>query len=71
MSVYLKEGLTLKSGERMRIEVQHHCSDFNSYRAARVKSLFQRGERLRLGKDGRTTHRKPGMANRTDCRSIR
>ena len=24
----------------MRIEVQHHCSDFNSYRAARVKSLF-------------------------------
>ena len=24
----------------MKIEVQHHCSDFNSYRAARVKSLF-------------------------------
>lgn len=24
----------------MRIEVNHHCSDFNSYRAARVKSLF-------------------------------
>ena len=24
----------------MRIEVQHHCSDFDSYRAARVKSLF-------------------------------
>ena len=25
----------------MKIEVQHHCSDFNSYRAARVKSLFR------------------------------
>nr|DAR27447.1 MAG TPA: hypothetical protein [Caudoviricetes sp.] len=24
----------------MRIEVKHRCSDFNSYRAARVKSLF-------------------------------
>jgi GNAT superfamily N-acetyltransferase len=24
----------------MKIEVSHHCSDFNSYRAARVKSLF-------------------------------
>lgn len=24
----------------MKIEVNHHCSDFNSYRAARVKSLF-------------------------------
>lgn len=24
----------------MRIEVNHHCNDFNSYRAARVKSLF-------------------------------
>ena len=24
----------------MRVEVRHHCSDFDSYRAARVKSLF-------------------------------
>ena len=24
----------------MKIEVNHRCSDFNSYRAARVKSLF-------------------------------
>ena len=24
----------------MKIEVHHQCSDFNSYRAARVKSLF-------------------------------
>ena len=24
----------------MRIEVKHRCSDFDSYRAARVKSLF-------------------------------
>ncbi|MDR3141953.1 MAG: ABC transporter ATP-binding protein [Tannerellaceae bacterium] len=24
----------------MRIEVRHHCDDFNTYRAARVKSLF-------------------------------
>ncbi len=24
----------------MKIEINHHCSDFNSYRAARVKSLF-------------------------------
>lgn len=24
----------------MIVKVKHHCSDFNSYRAARVKSLF-------------------------------
>jgi hypothetical protein len=24
----------------MKIEINHRCSDFNSYRAARVKSLF-------------------------------
>ncbi len=24
----------------MRVEIQHHCSDFDSYRAAKVKSLF-------------------------------
>lgn len=24
----------------MKIEIKHHCSDFNSYRASRVKSLF-------------------------------
>lgn len=24
----------------MKIEIQHHCSDFDSYRASRVKSLF-------------------------------
>lgn len=24
----------------MKIEIKHRCDDFNSYRAARVKSLF-------------------------------
>lgn len=24
----------------MKIEIHHHCSDFDSYRTARVKSLF-------------------------------
>ncbi len=24
----------------MKIEIRHHCSDFETYRAARVKSLF-------------------------------
>lgn len=33
----------------MKIEVQHHCSDFNSYRAARVKSLFN-AEKVAIGK---------------------
>lgn len=27
-------------GEHMKIEIHHRCSDFNSYRAARCKSLF-------------------------------
>lgn len=24
----------------MKIEIKHHCRDFDSYRSARVKSLF-------------------------------
>lgn len=33
----------------MKIEVQHHCSDFNSYRAARVKA-FSTQKKAVIGK---------------------
>ena len=54
----------------MKIEVQHHCSDFNSYRAARVKSLFNAEKGCDWEKTI-TTNRGPGMANRIDRRTIR
>ena len=39
----------------MKIEIQHKCSDFNSYRAARVKSLFN----VETGCDWRKTAELP------------
>ncbi len=40
----------------MKVEVKHSTAEFDSYRANRVKSLFNFKIRLALGAYGRTAH---------------
>ena len=40
LRAFAATGLCAQGGVRMRVDIHHRCTDFDSYRAARVKSLF-------------------------------